>query len=41
MPMFNQVSSNQLQTFIGKEEIELRQEFFEEPFVRRVIEDFV
>ena len=30
-----------MQTFIGKEEIELRQEFFEEPFVRRVIDNFV
>ena len=41
MPMFNQVSPNQLQTFIGKEVIELRQEFFEEPFVRRIIDDFI
>ena len=39
--MFNNVSSNQLQIFIGKETIELMSEFFEEPFVRSVIDEFV
>ena len=41
MPMFNSMSPNQLQTYIGKEIIELRQEFFEETFVRRIINEFI
>lgn len=41
MPMFKNMSPNQLQVYIGKEMIEIRPEFFEEPFVRRVVEEFV
>ena len=41
MPMFSNVSSNQLSMFIGKETIDLREEFFEEPFVKVVIDEFV
>lgn len=41
MPSLNTASSNQLKTFIGKETIDLREEFFEEPFVKSVIDEFV
>jgi hypothetical protein len=41
MPSLNTASSNQLKTFIGKETIDLRDEFFEEPFVKSVIDEFV
>ena len=42
MPMFNQTShENKLARFIGKETIDLRPEFYELPFVRFLIDDFI
>ena len=39
--MFNNLNSNQLPIYIGKETIDLREEFFEEPFVKASLDEFI
>ena len=41
MPMFDIVSASKVPLFIGKETIDLREEFFAQPFVHAVIDEFI